>query len=92
MQAGSLGIQQQVHRKSRPVFLFRAQKDAVILHHCHPPDAGGVQFSRPGAERIGLAVDEDAVADLPGEPPDGTLVQLPVRACSGRGTPEENQR
>ena len=83
VQAGGRGVQQQVHRKGRAVFLLWAQKHPVIVQVRGAPHPPGAQITAACHPLVWLLMHQNAVADLLGKAQHHVAVQLLVFGVVG---------
>ena len=83
MQAGGGGVQQQIYRKGRAVFLLRAQKHSVIIQVRGAPHPPGAQVAAACHPLVGLLMHQNTVADLLGKAQYNTSMQFLIFCIVG---------
>ena len=78
VEPGSRRVQQQVHGEGGLILLLGTAEHPAVVQKGSAPDPLRVQSAAAGDPGIGLLVDQNAVADLLGEPEHHTAVKRPV--------------
>lgn len=80
VEPGSRRVQQQVHGEGGLILLLGTAEHPAVVQKGSAPDPLRVQSAAAGDPGIGLLVDQNAVADLLGEPEHHAAVKRPVLA------------